>query len=59
MTTKVSDQARVKATTSPLIQNIAALLFGMIVLFGVGFAPMGIAHNVAHDARHTMAFPCH
>jgi cobalt transporter subunit CbtB len=59
MTTKVSDQVQGKASVSPLIQHIAALLFGMIVLFAVGFAPMGVAHNVAHDARHTMAFPCH
>lgn len=59
MTTKVSDQIQVKASASPLIQNIAALLFGVTVLFAVGFAPMGVAHNVAHDARHTMAFPCH
>jgi cobalt transporter subunit CbtB len=59
MTTKVSAQVQAKAPASPLIQNIAALLFGMIVLFGVGFAPMGAAHNAAHDVRHTMAFPCH
>jgi cobalt transporter subunit CbtB len=59
MTTKVSAQVQVKAPVSPLMQNIAALLFGMIVLFAVGFAPMGAAHNAAHDVRHTMAFPCH
>jgi len=59
MTTKVSDQVQVKASASPLIQIIAALLFGMIILFGVGFASMGVAHNAAHDVRHTMAFPCH
>ena len=59
MTTTVSDQVRVKTPASPLMQNIAALLFGMIVLFAVGFAPMGAAHNAAHDVRHTMAFPCH
>ena len=59
MTTKVSDQVRVNVPASPLMQNIAALLFGMIVLFAVGFAPMGAAHNAAHDVRHTTAFPCH
>jgi len=59
MTAKVSAQVRIKAPASPLMQNIAALLFGMIILFAVGFAPMEVAHNAAHDARHTMAFPCH
>ena len=56
MTAKVSAQVRIKAPASSLMQNIAALLFGMIILFAVGFAPMGVAHNAAHDARHTMAF---
>jgi cobalt transporter subunit CbtB len=61
MTTDVScDQSlRVKATTSVLVQSFAALLFGAIILFAVGFAPMGVAHNAAHDTRHSLTFPCH
>lgn len=41
------------------LQLAAAALFGALILFAVGFAPMGAAHNAAHDARHTVAFPCH
>ena len=47
------------STASPLVQNLGALLFGLAVLFAVGFAPMEVAHNAAHDVRHTLAFPCH
>ncbi len=39
----------------------SALLLGLFILYGVGFA-LGqgdVLHNAAHDTRHTMAFPCH
>lgn len=61
MTSHVStnQQAQAKPVASTLTQNVAALAFGAIVLFAVGFLPMGAAHNAAHDTRHAMAFPCH
>lgn len=40
-------------------QNIFSMVFGVIILFAVGFMPMDVAHNAAHDTRHAMAFPCH
>lgn len=42
-----------------LAQILAALLFGVIVVLAVGFAPMGAAHDAARDVRHGLAFPCH
>jgi cobalt transporter subunit CbtB len=36
-----------------------ALMFGIFVLAGVGFAGSSILHNAAHDSRHSFAFPCH
>ncbi len=36
-----------------------ALLFGMFVLYGVGFAQPEAIHNAAHDSRHSFTFPCH
>ena len=48
-----------KPAISALAQNIAALTFGAVILFAVGFVPMDAAHNAAHDTRHAMAFPCH
>lgn len=47
------------ATSSAPLQLAAAALFGVLILFGVGFAPMAAAHNAAHDTRHSVAFPCH
>tara|TARA_B110000208_G_scaffold58860_1_gene76926 strand:+ start:408 stop:602 length:195 start_codon:yes stop_codon:yes gene_type:complete len=41
------------------VQMAAAAILGMVVLMGVGFAPMDVAHNAAHDTRHSFAFPCH
>ena len=36
-----------------------AALLGAVMIFGVGFANISVAHNAAHDPRHTMVFPCH
>lgn len=54
-----NQQAVSTPVTSSLAQTIGALVFGAAVLFAVGFAPMEVAHNAAHDTRHTLAFPCH
>ena len=38
---------------------LAALLFGLFLVLGTGFAHSETIHNAAHDARHAFAFPCH
>lgn len=50
-------------TASPVISKkgeilSAAILGAMIFLF-VGFSPMQVLHNAAHDTRHANVFPCH
>jgi cobalt transporter subunit CbtB len=40
-------------------QSLSALILGAVVIFCVGFLPLDVAHNAAHDTRHTLAFPCH
>ena len=43
-------------------RKLAALLaaaIGLVIVFGAGLAPSDAAHNAAHDARHSFAFPCH
>lgn len=35
------------------------LMFGLAILYGVGFSPFTRAHNAAHDTRHANGFPCH
>lgn len=61
MTTQVSTSQKIQvtATSSVAMQNMAAIVFGAIVLFAVGFLPMDVAHNAAHDTRHALVFPCH
>ncbi len=45
--------------SSTRVAALLAALFGVVLIWGVGFAqPSGI-HNAAHDARHAIAFPCH
>ena len=41
------------------IAGVSALLLGVFVIYGVGFAGAEVLHNVAHDGRHSIAFPCH
>lgn len=47
---------RAVATT---VQIAAAALLGLVMLYAAGFATSAIAHNAAHDGRHSHSFPCH
>lgn len=46
-------------TTSRPLQIVAAVLLGGVILYAAGFMNMAVAHNAAHDIRHTQGFPCH
>jgi cobalt transporter subunit CbtB len=37
----------------------AALLLGVFIVFGVGFAAPSLLHNATHDTRHSLGLPCH
>lgn len=39
--------------------SLAALVFGVFIVFMVGFAGASVLHEAAHDTRHSIAFPCH
>ena len=61
-TIHTSDTAQQSAVAVKRIAPaIAAALLGLTILFAVGFAqgPNAAAHEVAHDTRHAMGFPCH
>jgi len=45
--------------TASKLPAVLALVFGVFVVMGAGFAHSTTIHNVAHDARHAFAFPCH
>jgi len=40
-------------------QILAGALLGLVILSTVGFAPVEVIHNAAHDTRHSSGFPCH
>jgi cobalt transporter subunit CbtB len=45
--------------SSAVTAMLGAALLGGVILFGVGFSSMNVAHNAAHDMRHANGFPCH
>ena len=51
----------VETTTqsSVVVPALLALVFGLFLLLGSGFAGSETLHNAAHDSRHSFAFPCH
>lgn len=50
--------ARVR-TAARLWPSMAVLLFGLVVIYAVGFSTITKVHNAAHDTRHATGFPCH
>ncbi|MBV1882181.1 MAG: CbtB-domain containing protein [Pseudomonadales bacterium] len=54
-----AEQGRTESRASVLMQNGGAIIFGLLIVYAVGFLPMAAAHNAAHDTRHALAFPCH
>jgi len=58
----LSQTASTTEVSLPALQNsqiLSAAILGFIIMIGVGLAPMEVAHNAAHDTRHSFAFPCH
>ncbi len=45
--------------TAAKLPGILALIFGVFMVFGTGFAQPSAMHNAAHDVRHAFTFPCH
>ena len=61
MTTKSMTTAQVSGGERAEIRTaaLAALFFGVVLVFTVGFASPSAVHNAAHDTRHALSFPCH
>lgn len=47
------------SAAAAVLPGILAVLFGVFIVYGVGFAGPSAIHNAAHDVRHAYAFPCH
>ena len=54
----IATAEQVNLTSRRYMLSVVAAALGIFLLAMVGFAP-GIAHEAAHDVRHTAAFPCH
>lgn len=52
------EEQGVRLTTRMATVAITAL-FGVFLVYGVGFAQPNVLHNAAHDTRHSLVFPCH
>jgi cobalt transporter subunit CbtB len=51
-------QTGVRVSTDALAIGTVALI-GALMIFVAGFANAATIHDVAHDQRHAIAFPCH
>jgi cobalt transporter subunit CbtB len=47
------------AQSTVRLAALLAMMFGLAMIWTVGFAAPTLIHNSAHDSRHTFAFPCH
>ena len=59
ISSEVKIGSAIASQQSALIQISAAIVLAVALIYGVGFASMGVTHNAAHDTRHAVAFPCH
>ena len=59
MTAVISTVSATTANQADVMPATSAFIAGLALIFLVGFAPMPEVHNVAHDTRHSAAFPCH
>ncbi|HEO65282.1 MAG TPA: CbtB-domain containing protein [Spirochaetes bacterium] len=39
--------------------SIILVIIGLALVFITGFLPVEVIHDLAHDTRHAMGFPCH
>lgn len=55
----ITSTSAVSTTISKPIQIAAAIILGIVIIYAAGFVNTSIAHNAAHDTRHSQGFPCH
>jgi cobalt transporter subunit CbtB len=55
----IASPAIVATSRSTTWPAMLALAFGLLVVFGAGFASPMALHNATHDTRHAFGLPCH
>jgi cobalt transporter subunit CbtB len=58
-TLKTKATATLGVDASRVMASAFAIMLGLFIFFGAGFAPMAQLHNATHDVRHSFAMPCH
>ena len=53
------EAAAPRAAQTRRLAGFVAVLLGVFLIYGVGFAQPAALHDAAHDGRHSFAFPCH
>ncbi len=60
MTTNTAAVRSLSASkTETLKAAFLALILGLGLVYGAGFANSESVHDAAHDSRHALSFPCH
>jgi cobalt transporter subunit CbtB len=47
------------ASTGRMAVGAIAIVFGVLLYVGTGFAAPSFIHNATHDTRHAFGLPCH
>jgi cobalt transporter subunit CbtB len=55
----IASSAVVATNGSTTWPAVVALAFGLLLVFGAGFASPMALHNATHDTRHAFGLPCH
>ncbi|KAF3982618.1 MAG: CbtB-domain containing protein [Methylococcales symbiont of Hymedesmia sp. n. MRB-2018] len=58
-TSSAIHHSRKASLLSKHCQIVASAMVGFAILMVVGFSPIEVIHNAAHDTRHSTGFPCH
>jgi cobalt transporter subunit CbtB len=59
MTTTAAARTLSTAKIETLKAAFVALVVGLGLVYGAGFANSDTVHDAAHDSRHALSFPCH
>ena len=47
------------SSSTRLLAGLSAMILGLVLVWGAGFASAQTLHDTAHDVRHGFGFPCH
>ena len=54
-----TNTAAIARADTDILAILLALALGVGLIFAAGFSSAAVMHDVGHDQRHSIAFPCH